>query len=60
MTTFPDARIDSKLLFLRVGGRVVGWSGGRVVGWLDKMKIRLISAEFSLAGAKLSLAITAT
>ena len=37
-------------------GWVVGWSGGWVVGWLDKMKIRLISAEFSLAGAQLSLA----
>ena len=34
-----------------MGGRVVGWSGGWVVGWLDKIKIRLISAEFSLAGA---------
>ena len=32
-------------------GWVVGWSGGWVVGWLDNMTIRLISAQFSLAGA---------
>ena len=41
-----------------MGGWVVGWSGGWVVGWLDKMKIRLISAEFSLAGALAELGNT--
>ena len=46
---------DSLKTTIPAGGWPGGWSGGRVVGWvvgwLDKMKIRLISAEFSLAGA---------